>query len=138
VNRRLNVALWVVQVFLALFFALASGAPKFFLPYEMLNMPTRIPDPFLYFIGVCEISGGLALILPGLLRSRTGLTTLAAFMLVLLTICASVYQLTNAQPESGYFALGMGAVCALVAYGRWRLAPLRAASSRPVALAGAA
>ena len=42
-TRTLNIALWIVQVLLALFFAGASGAPKFFLPDELLAMPIVLP-----------------------------------------------------------------------------------------------
>ena len=128
-NRTLNVVLWVLQVFFGLFFALASGLPKFFAPQEALNMPIVLPREFLMFIGTCEIAGGLALILPGLLRTRTGLTTVAAGMLVLLTGCATVYQLLAGQVESAIFAVAVGLICATIAYCRWRVVPLRGASS---------
>jgi len=135
-SRNLNVALWTVQGLLALFFALASGAPKLFLPQEMLGMPIALSDPFVKFIGVCEVLGALGLVLPGLLRIRPGVTSLAALGLVALTLCAMVYQLMARQPESAVFAVGMGLLAAFVAYGRWRLAPLRA-QSRPQMLVAA-
>jgi hypothetical protein len=121
---KISVVLWVLQGFLALFFALASGAPKLFLPHDMLGMPIRLPDLFVYAIGVAEILGALGLILPGLLHIRPGLTPLAATCLVLLTICAAVYQLIAGQPANAVFALVMGLLAAFVAFGRWRLAPL--------------
>ena len=123
--NKLTVALWTVQGLLALFFALGSGAPKLLLPAEMLPMPIPLPDAFVKFIGTAEVLGALGLILPGLLRIRPGLTPLAATGLVLLTICASVYQLLAHQPESAVFAISMGLLAAFVAYGRWRLAPQR-------------
>ncbi|MFN8533407.1 MAG: DoxX family protein [Dehalococcoidia bacterium] len=124
-NRKaISAALWVLQVFLALFFALVSGAPKLILPIDQIPMPIPLPAAFLAFIGVAEILGALGLVLPGLLRIRPGLTPLAAACLVLLTICATIYQLLGRQPESAVFAAGMGLLCAVVAYGRWRLVPL--------------
>ena len=126
-------ALWVVQVLLGLFFALGSGAPKLLLPAEALPMPIPLPQPFLWFIGVAEVLGGLGLILPGLLHVRPGLTPLAAAGLVLVTIGATVYQLAASQPESAVFAGVIGLLAAFVAYGRWRLAPHRG-PSRPSAL----
>ena len=130
-NRTLNATLWVLQVFFGLFFALASGAPKFFAPQEVLNMPIILPREFLIFVGTCEIAGGLGLILPGLLRIRPRLTTLAAVMLVLLTLCATTYQLLAGQVESAIFAVGVGLVCAVIAYCRWRVVPLSGAAPRP-------
>ncbi len=95
-------------------------------------MPIPLPGPFLKFVGTCEVLGAISLILPGALRIRPGVTALAAGALMLLTICATVYQLMGHQPESAVFAAVMGLLCAFVAYGRWRLAPLSAAP-RPFA-----
>jgi hypothetical protein len=133
-SKRLSAVLWTMQGLLALFFVLGSGAPKLLLPPELLAsaMPIPLSSLFLHFIGVCEVLGGLGLILPGLLRIRPGLTPLAATGLVLLTICATMYQLAAGQPESAVFALAIGLLAALVAYGRWRVAPLRCAAPRPV------
>ena len=126
----MNRALWIVQALLGLFFALGSGAPKLLLGPEALALPIPLPGPFLRFIGVAEVLGGLGLILPGLLGMRPGLTPLAAAGLVLITIGATVYQLAAGQLESALFAATVGLLCAFVAYGRWRLAPLRAPSPR--------
>ena len=45
-NNKTNVALWVAQGFLALFFALGSGAPKLVLPAEALPMPIPLSQSF--------------------------------------------------------------------------------------------
>src|SRR2546423_15689642 len=91
--KKTNVALWILQGYLALFFALASGAPKLLLAPEALPLPIPLAAPFIKFIGVCEGLGALGLILPGGLRIRVGVTTLAAMMLTLATVCATPYQL---------------------------------------------
>ena len=129
-SAKLPVLLWVLQVLLGLFFALGSGAPKLFLPLDTLPMPIPLPELFLRFIGVAEVLGGLGLILPGLLRIRPGLTPLAAAGLVLVTVGATVYQLAAGQPGNAVFAIVIGLLCAFVAYGRWRLAPLRGSARR--------
>src|SRR5205085_10515490 len=77
-SNKLNILLWVLQGFFALFFAAASGAPKLLLPQAMLAMPLPLPDVFVKFIGVGEILGALGLVLPGLTHVRPGLTPLAA------------------------------------------------------------
>ncbi len=136
-TRTLNIALWTVQILLALFFAGASGAPKFFLPDELLAMPIVLPRAFLVFIGTAEVLGALGLILPGVTRVRPGLTPLAAACLVLLTICAAVYQLLGHQPANAVFALVIGLIAAFVAYGRWRLAPLSGSPRREAHIQGA-
>jgi hypothetical protein len=126
-NRKLSIGLWILQALLALFFALGSGAPKLLIPIESLPMPIPLPDAFIKVIGLCEVLGALGLILPGLLPTRTWLTPLAAACLALLTVCATVYQLLAGQPESAILAIMLGLLAAFVAYGRWRLAPLREA-----------
>jgi hypothetical protein len=122
-----NVALWTVQVLLALFFAIASGAPKLLLPPEMIPMPIPLAHWFVLFIGTCEVLGALGLILPSVLRIRPGLTIVAASCLALLTLCAATYQLMAAAPVNAVLALIFGALAAFVAYGRWRLAPVHSA-----------
>jgi len=126
--RNLSTALWILQALLALFFALGSGAPKLVMPTEQLPMPIPLPSAFVHLIGVAEVLGAIGLILPGLVRVRTGLTPLAAACLVLLTLCATGYQLLASQPGNAAFAAVIGLLCAFVAYGRLRLAPLRAAA----------
>ena len=119
-------ALWIVQGLLALFFALASGAPKLLLPLETLPLP----GPALRLIGVAEVLGALGLILPAVTGVRPGLVPLAASGLVLVTIGATVYQLAAGEPGNALFAVAVGLLCAFVAYGRWRLVPHRG-RSRP-------
>src|SRR3954451_17606423 len=125
----MNRALWIVQGFLGLFFALASGAPKLLLPYDALPMPIPLPAAFIAFIGVAEVLGGLGLILPGLTGIRTGLTPLAAAGLALVTVGATIYQLAAGESGNALFAVVIGLLCAFVAYGRWQLAPLRSAAT---------
>jgi len=132
--RKLNIGLWILQGLLALFFAGASGAPKLILPLDMIPMPIPLAEPFVRFIGVCEVLGALGLILPGLTHVRPGLTQLAAVCLVLLTICASVYQLAGGSPGSAAFALVIGLLAAVVADGRRRLSGLNSHSLRAESL----
>ena len=67
----MNVALWIIQVLLAALFVF-SGGMKLVLPIEKMQDPVALPGLFLRFIGVCELLGGLGLILPSLLRIRPG------------------------------------------------------------------
>ena len=123
-------ALWIVQTLLALVF-LFSGTSKLILPVAEMTKDTPLPGWFLRFIGVAEIFGALGLILPALLRIRPGLTPLAAACLVIIMIGATAITV----PAHGAgFALIPGTVLlltAFVAYGRWRLAPVRARASSP-------
>ena len=122
----MNTLLWVIQVLLAALFLFAGGV-KFALPVEEMakQMPVSLPGSFLWFIGAAEILGGLGLVLPGLLRIRPGLTPLAAAGLVVIMAGAVVVTLASGGGALALLPLVAGLLAAFVAYGRWRLAPLR-------------
>ena len=120
----MNYVLWTIQVLLALLFLFAGGM-KLVLPIEAMTAQMALPGWFLRFIGVAEVLGGLGLILPGLLRIRTGLTPLAAVGLVIIMIGATVVSLASGPITLALIPLVTGLLAAFVAYGRWRLAPLR-------------
>ena len=120
----MNVALWIVQGLLAALFLFAGGM-KLVLPLEDLKGPVEVPGAFLRFIGVAEVLGAIGLILPSLLRIRPGLTPLAAAGLVIIMIGATVLTLAVGQVGAALISLVVGLLAAFVAYGRWRLAPLR-------------
>lgn len=125
-RRALNITLWVLQVLLGLLFLWAGGM-KLVLPLEKLAGPVALPGLFLRFIGVVELLGGLGLILPGLLRIRTGLTVWAAAGLVVIMIGAVGITLAGGGETAGMAVIPavIGLLAAFVAYGRWRLVPLR-------------
>ena len=116
--------LWIVQVLLGLLFVF-SGAMKFVMTVEEMTKQIAMPGWFLHFIGVAEILGGLGLILPGLLRIRPGLTPLAAAGLTIIMIGATVVSFIAGGALMALLPLVVGLLSAFVAYGRWRLAPLR-------------
>ena len=117
-------ALWIVQGLLALIFLFAGGM-KLVLPPEELAGPIPLPGLFMRFIAVCEALGALGLVLPGLLRIRPGLTPLAAAGLVIIMIGATIVTLVTGGGALALMPLVTGLLAAFVAYGRWRLAPLR-------------
>ena len=118
----MTVALWIVQGLLAALFLFAGGM-KLVLPLEALSGPVALPGPFVRFIGVVEVLGALGLILPGLLRIRSGLTPLAAAGLVLIMIGATVVTVAGGQLVAALIPVVVGLLAAFVVYGRWRLAP---------------
>ena len=120
-------ALWIVQGLLGALFLFAGGM-KFVLPIEEMTKQMPLPGLFLRFIGVCEGLGALGLILPGLLRIRPGLTPLAAGGLMIIMIGATVITLMVGDLTAAVMSAVVGVLAAFVAYGRWRLAPLRGSS----------
>lgn len=120
----MNVALWIIQGVLALLFLFAGGV-KLVGPMDqvMKGMPPWLSAEFLRFVGVCEVLGGLGLILPKLLRIRPGLTPLAAVCLVGIMIGAVWVTAIGASPLQAVTPAIVGILLIFVAYGRARLAP---------------
>jgi uncharacterized membrane protein YphA (DoxX/SURF4 family) len=87
----MNIVLWILQILLCLLF-LFSGTMKFVMSAEQMTqgMPVALPIWFIHFIGVCEILGGIGLIVPWLTGIKRGLTPLAASLLIVIMIGATV------------------------------------------------
>jgi uncharacterized membrane protein YphA (DoxX/SURF4 family) len=122
----MNILLWIIQSLLSLLF-LFAGVMKFLMPVAEMQKgsPVVLPGWFFYFIGICEVLGGLGLILPALLRIKPGLTPLAAAGLGIITLGATIIT----APAGISMAIFPFVICLLsffVAIGRWRLAPVPA------------
>ena len=130
-GKKLNVVLWIIQGLLALLFLFAGGV-KLILPVAALAKQVALPGWFLRFIGAAEVLGGIGLILPGITRIRTGLTSLAASGLVIIMIGATWITVAKVSVLSALFPLTVGLLAAFVAYARSRLAPLRESSRAAV------
>lgn len=125
----MNIVLWVIQGLLALTF-LFAGATKLVLPMDMLTSmgsPNQVvlPGLLIRFIGVCEVLGALGLILPGVFHRRTELTPLAAAGLTIIMIGAVILTIIGDGIALAISPLIVGLLCAFVAYGRWKVRPLR-------------
>ena len=132
----MNVVLWIVQGLLAALYLFVGGM-KLVLPLDALKAPVELPGLFLRFIGVAEMLGAIGLILPGLLRIRTGLTPLAAAGLVIIMIGATVITVIGGSVAMALIPLVAGLLAATVAYGRWRLVPIASnAATSPRSAAG--
>ena len=118
-------ALWILQVLLGALF-IFGGVAKLMMPIEELTKQVGLPGWFLQFISVAEALGGIGLILPSLLRIAPGLTPLAAACLVIIMIGAVVVTVASGAVFGALFPLVVGLLLVFVAYGRWRVAPIRA------------
>ena len=123
-RKPVTYVLWTLQILLALLF-IWGGAMKLVMPLEKLAGPVALPGLFLRFIGVVELLGGLGLILPAALRIKPMLTPLAAAGLVIVMIGATVITLMGGLGPMALIPLVTGLLAAFIAYGRWRLAPIR-------------
>lgn len=125
----MNVLLWIIQILLALLF-LFSGVVKLVTPVAEMTKQMVVPLPglFLQFIGVCEVLGAVGLVLPALLRIKPSLTPFAALCLAVITLGATGVTLAGGAVMLAVFPLIVCLLCVLVAYGRFKLAPVRAKS----------
>ena len=116
-TRRAHVTLWVVQWLLAAVF-LFSGGYKLAMPLAELAKVVPLPALFLKFIAVCEVTGAIGLVLPGLLHIREGLTPLAASGLVVIMVGAVIVTGATQGIAPAVVPLIVGVLAATVAWGR--------------------
>ena len=120
----MNRVLWIAQWLLAVVF-LFAGISKLLAPLPQLAAQVGLPAGLLLFVSWMEVLGGLGMILPGLLKIRTGLTALAALGLVIIMVGATTITLRTAPLTLTLLPFSTGLVAAFVAFGRWRLVPLK-------------
>ena len=121
----MNVLLWILQVVFGLYFAII-GVIHFVLPP---GLPTAMDwmyalSPRLHYVsGTAEILGGLGLILPGITKIQTRLTSLAAAGLALVMIGAIWWHAQRGEFQNIGLNFVLGAFAVFIAYGRWKLQP---------------
>ena len=125
----MNRKLWGVQTVLAIAF-LSHGGSNSAMPADELATEFPLPVVFMQLVGAAEVLGALGLVLPGLLRSRPGLTPLAAAGLTIIMVGAVTITVAGGAVVAALFPLAVGLLTALVAYGRWQPAPRRVSSRR--------
>ncbi len=126
--RGLNVALWVVQILLALVFGFA-GTMKLFTPIDELAKNAawiRNAEALIRFIGISELAGALGMLLPGLSGIKPRLTSLAAVGLFIIMVLATGFHLMRGEARMTPLTVALGLLAAFVAWGRFRKAPLEA------------
>jgi uncharacterized membrane protein YphA (DoxX/SURF4 family) len=127
----LNRVLWTLQVLSGFFFA-GSGFGKVLLYDAALYAAApravawyaAVPQPLIVFIGVCEVLGGIGLILPAMTRVQPKLAPLAAAGLALTMILAAGFHITRGELGLVPANLVLGGVTAFIAAGRWKLRPI--------------
>ncbi|WP_433258237.1 DoxX family protein [Streptosporangium sp. CA-135522] len=127
----LNGALWSLQALFGFFFA-GSGFGKVLLYDGALYAAApravawyaAVPQPLIVFIGVCEVLGGVGLILPAMTRVNPKLTPLAAVGLTLTMILAAGFHIMRGEYALVPANLLLGGVAAFIAVGRGRLRPI--------------
>jgi uncharacterized membrane protein YphA (DoxX/SURF4 family) len=124
-GRGWHIILWVAQVLLAVGFGMA-GAMKLATPYaelaQKMAWAQHTPEALVKFIGVVELAGAVGVILPAATRIQPFLTPLAAAGMVVIMVLAIGLHVSIGEVPAPNVVLG--GIAALVAWGRWRKAPI--------------
>jgi uncharacterized membrane protein YphA (DoxX/SURF4 family) len=122
----MNILLWVLQILTALLYA-SSGVMKVFL-FDKISkdVPSfgALPRPLWTALGILELLGAIALILPGLLHSHTNLVILAAIVLCVESLLFIWVHMKYTEKTPILMSVVLGMIMAFLAYGRFALAPL--------------
>ena len=119
---RRNKIVWTVQIALAVLF-LFAGVTKLLMDgaaMSEVSAQSGLPAVFIRFIGVCELLGGLGLILPWALKIRRELTPIAAACLFIIMGGAVVTTVLTMSVVAALFPLTTGVLLATLGYVRWQ------------------
>ncbi|MBN8590239.1 MAG: DoxX family protein [Anaerolineae bacterium] len=123
----MDVALWVIQVLLALVFVMA-GVMKLTQPKEKIAAQMPWANDFsqnnIRLIGLVEVLGAIGLILPSLTRILPVLTPLAALGLVVTMVGAILTHLRRKETPMIVVNVVLLVLAAVVVYGRFVAVPL--------------
>lgn len=119
-ENNMKYALWIIQGLLAALF-LFGGVMKLVMPIEAMTRQMALPGFLLRFIGICEVLGGLGLVLPSLFRIRPELTSLAAIGLIIIMIGAIVLTFISGGLAQAAIPFVVGVLLIFVIYGRRQL-----------------
>jgi putative oxidoreductase len=122
-----NIALWVVQVILSLF-SLAAGWNHGVRPLSDMIQSSPwaadLPLALVRFIGFAELAAGVGLVLPAATRIVPSLTPLAAIGLAIIMGLAIPLHIMRGESNVIALHIVVVALCAFVAWGRFRRVPI--------------
>jgi len=118
--------LWAVQAVLAfiLFVAATVRATRYEFAKRQMAWVRAISRRLLLFISAAEILGAVGLVLPGLTRTAVVLTPIAAVSLGVVQLLALGFHTSRKEPRNASGNAALLALLALVAVGRFVIAPL--------------
>ncbi|WP_322800496.1 DoxX family protein [Thermoflexus sp.] len=119
--------LWLLQVVLGVYFFI-TGIIHWIVPPGLpapMAWMYELPRIWHQLSGTAEILAGIGLILPGVVRIQTRLTPLAALGLVFIMIGAAIWHLARGEFQNIFMNAVLGGLSGFIAYGRWKIAPLR-------------
>ena len=123
----MRIALWIVQVLLAVAFFMA-GTMKAFTPAAELaaEMPwvNGVPGWVPRLAGFSELLASIGLVLPAATRIKPVLTPFAALGLVAVMVLAALFHVTRGEWAMLAPNLVLASLAAFVAWGRLKRAPI--------------
>lgn len=117
----MNVALWVVQVLLALVFLIGGLTKTFQTGKAKQNMAWArdYSAGYVKFIGICELMGATGLLLPQAIGLAPVLTPLAASGLAIIMILAASLHFRRGEKQLILLNIILLVLCLIVATGRF-------------------
>jgi uncharacterized membrane protein YphA (DoxX/SURF4 family) len=132
----MNIAVWVLQVLLALAF-LAHGLLFLSPPAAVAEqMNAALPRWFQLFLGVAEVLAAVGLTLPALTRILPWLVVWAAGGIMIVTASATIFHVARGELSSAAITVILFAMAAFVAVVRHRILPIATTPSRRWASTG--
>jgi hypothetical protein len=126
-SKALHVALWIIQVLLAITF-IGTALWKAVTPIAELaaQMPWmgQVSPAFLYATAVFDLLAGLGVVLPAVTRIKPGLTVLAALGGAALMLGAILFHVSRGEAANTPFNFVLIAFWLFVAWGRRAKAPI--------------
>ena len=118
----LNISLWVAQVLI--FSSLCIGGfMKLLMPVARISKifawTGQVPEPFLRFIDVVDLAGGIGILAPELTHILPQLTVYAAVGCTVLQILAIGFHARRREMNETGFNFFMLALSVFVLWGRW-------------------
>jgi hypothetical protein len=117
-----NVALWALQIILAVGFLFAGGVKATQPREKLLKQMAYVEDyrqPVIKAIGVLEILGAIGLVLPAATGIATWLTPVAATGLAITMVGAVIVHLRRGEANQILGPIVLGVLAAVVAWGRF-------------------
>jgi uncharacterized membrane protein len=126
-STRLQLALWITQITLALVFAIAGASKTFLAPadlFAMLPDLASMPLALVRIIGIAELAAAVGLLLPSATRIAPVLTPIAASGLAVVVLLAFAFHVREGHTEKLPVVIALAALSAFVAWGRFLRAPV--------------
>ena len=130
-----NIILWSVQIFLALFF-IGAAIPKIIgRGLEQWVGFSNLPRALVVAIGIAELLGSAGLVLPMATGILPWLTPLAAIGLSINVLMATGFHVRADERLNAIETTLWASIAAIIAIGRWDLVDQASLAVSPIALA---